>query len=131
MPDSVVVLAVVSGLLVGLATLCCCFEEHTLTHGTGRVVAAGLADTSDALSETAVVGDPPDQNADGSGDGCGHPGDHPAAVVAQGGAITRDLPVVTVAGIHRPDVGAARPVAAEGRPPARAPASHLLCIMRT
>lgn len=129
--DSVVVTAVVAGLLVGLATLCCCFEEHTSAHGAGRVAAAGLGVTPDALADGAVVGDPPDQNADGPGDGCGHRGDHPAAVVAQGGTTTRDLPVVVVAGIHRPDVGAARPVAVEGAPTARAPASHLLCIMRT
>lgn len=130
-PDSVVVVAAVTGLLLGLAALCCCLGEHVVTHGTGRVAAVGLPVASDSLSDVPVVGDPPDVDADGSGGGCGHPGGHPVAVVASGGAVSRDLTAVAVSAVHRPDVVVAGPVVAVGGTAARAPASHLLCIMRT
>lgn len=131
MPDSVVVLAALAGLLVGLAALCCCLGEHAVPHGTGRILAAGSAVAPAPVPDMVVAGEPPDQDADGTGDGCGHPGDHPAAVVASGSAVLRDLPATAVGDIHRPDFVVTGPSSAVGGTAARAPASHLLCIMRT
>lgn len=144
----VVVVAVVTGLLLGLAGLCCCLGEHAITHGTGRVAAAGLpgtgpadtltadtltADVSvDTAADLVVVGDPPDEDADRSGDGCGHPAGRPEAVgPTSGGALARDLAAAPVVGVHRPDVVVAGTAVATTGTAARAPASHLLCIMRT
>ncbi len=131
MPDSVVVLATLAGLLMGLAALCCCFEGPAVAHGTGRITAVGSAVAPDSVPDMVVAGDPPGQDADGTGDACGHPGDHPAAVVASGGAVTRDLPATAVGDIHRPGFVVTGPSSAVGGTAARAPASHLLCIMRT
>jgi len=119
---SVVAVFVAAGLLMGLVAFCCCPGEHPVARTT--TVAAVLMDTG------------ADQHAAGSGDGCEHPADHPTAVVAPGSAITRDavprdLASDVVAAVHRPTGAASGPVNTAGGVPARAPASHLLCIMRT
>lgn len=137
--DPLVVAALVTGLLLGLAALCCCLGEHAVTHGPGRVVAAALSRTAPAdtvtvetASDVVLVGDPPDEDADRTGDGCGHPGGRPEAVgPTSGGALARDLAAVPVVDVHRPDVAVAGTAVAVTGTAARAPASHLLCIMRT
>lgn len=134
-PVSVLAVAVVSGLLLGLVALCCCVGEPAAAQ-----VAAHPTAVIDGLSDVGV--DPPagtdvggtdvgGADAGRSGDGCDRSIDHPAAIVASGTAVTRDLAAAVALEPLWTDEGAVRPLVAGGGSAARAPASHLLCVMRT
>jgi hypothetical protein len=132
LPDPVVVMTVVAGLLFGLAALCCCcVDGHTRTHEPAHTAAAAPSILLDTASDVVMAGDPSDQHAGGGGDGCDHPAQDTVAVVASGSLVSRDLAPAPTAGIDRPNPAPARAAAAVGSTAARAPATHLLCILRT
>jgi hypothetical protein len=154
-PASAVCAIVVAGLLMSLVVLCCCAGEAAggaTEHGGASLAATSTPSGHAAVIDARTVGtgsttaghvsrtpggrgdDTSDDTGDDTGDGAGsadHGCRHPAAIVTASPLFSRDLAVATVLRLPSRHAAAAGSADATGRPAARAPAPHLLCVMRT
>ncbi|MDT7614334.1 MAG: hypothetical protein QOF00_1781 [Pseudonocardiales bacterium] len=146
-PASAVCAIVVAGLLMSLVVLCCCTGEAAggaTERGGASLAATSTPSVHAAVIDARTVGTgsttaghasrTPGGRGDVTGDGAGsadHGCRHPAAIVTASPLFSRDLAVATVPRLPSGHAAAAGSADATGRPAARAPAPHLLCVMRT